>query len=77
MSVVFFLLWADLQGAEPDMIRGGQKILARTRFLYAEVPEREEYDGQLPLDQIMHLLPSWTVEMRWPGDVLLRNQAWE
>jgi 2-O-methyltransferase len=71
------LIWADLQGAEPDMIRGGQKTLARTRYLFAEVPPHEEYEGQLPLEKIMELLPEWTIEMRWPNDVLLRNLAWE
>lgn len=69
------LIWADLQGAEPDMIHGGRATLARTLYLYAEVPPAEEYEGQLPLEGILALLPGWTVVERWPSDVLLVNEA--
>lgn len=39
------LIWADVQGAEEDLIRGAFHTLKRTRLLYAECTEDEEYSG--------------------------------
>lgn len=68
-------IWADIQGAEGDMIRGGQKTLARTRYLYTEYSDDELYEGQATLRQIMDLLPAYKVIELWPEDVLLVNTA--
>ena len=34
-------IWADIQGAEREMIRGGQECLARTRYLFTEYSDDE------------------------------------
>ncbi len=68
------LVWADVQGAEDLMIAGGQIALARTRFLYTECSEANEYEGQIDLGEMLERLPGrWEVIERFPFDVLLRN----
>ena len=69
------LIWADLQGAEADLIAGGRQTLAATRFLYTEYSNDEWYEGQPDLQQILALLPGFVIEARYPMDVLLRNTA--
>ena len=39
-------VWADVQGAERDLIAGGRNTLARTRLLYTEYCNRELNEGQ-------------------------------
>ena len=68
----------DVQGAEGDVIEGGREILKRTRYLYTEYSDKELYEGELTLQQILSTLPGeWKVlkkyERRNDGDVLLRN----
>jgi len=70
------LIWADVQGAEIDLIRGGLKTLARTHYLYTEYNEKELYAGQIGLDEMLNLLPHFVVEKRFTDDVLLRNSRW-
>jgi len=75
---VIDFVWADVQGAEADMIRGGLETLKRTRYLYTEFSWKELYEGQVNLDGILALLPGWRVVQVFPspedyGDVLLEN----
>ncbi|WFU39831.1 FkbM family methyltransferase [Bradyrhizobium sp. CB82] len=71
------LIWMDVQGAESDVIAGGKRALSNTRFIYTEYSDRELYEGQLSLNAILELLPSFEVVRLYPraveGDVLLRN----
>jgi len=67
------LIWADVQGAEVDLIDGGRSALARTRWLYTEYSDRELYEGQITLAKMLALLPDFRVVKRFPNDVLLRN----
>lgn len=69
------LVWADVQGAEGDLVRGGHDTLARTRYLYTEFGSSEYYEGQVSLDALLALLPGLDVVRRFPGDVLLVNPA--
>lgn len=69
------LIWADIQGAEADLIRGGARALSATRYLYTEFDERELYAGQLGLAGLLELLPGWEVENMYEFDVLLRNRS--
>ena len=66
-------IWMDVQGAERDVLAGGRKTLARTRFLYTEYSERELYEGQYSFRQLAKALPGFEVVIRYPADVLLRN----
>ncbi|MGY8684409.1 FkbM family methyltransferase [Bradyrhizobium sp. UFLA05-153] len=73
------LIWMDVQGAEADVIAGGGRTLSNTRFIYTEYSDRELYEGQLSLQAILELLPSFEVVTLYPraveGDVLLRNKS--
>lgn len=66
-------IWADVQGAEIDLICGASESLKRTRFLYTEFSDQELYAGQIGLDGLMSALPGWSIERKFLGDVLLRN----
>jgi FkbM family methyltransferase len=72
-------IWADIQGAELEMIQGGQVALANTRYLYTEcVDNRILYKGQPNLKQIISVLPGrWDIVMRTQTDVLFRSKRWE
>ena len=67
-------IWADIQGAEGDMVRGGRQTLARTRYLYTEYSDEELYENQATLKEILELLPDFRVIELWTDDVLLENQ---
>lgn len=69
------LVWADVQGAEADVIRGGRATLARTRWLYTQWSDEELYEGQATLAELLELLPGFRVAEMWEQDVLLENQA--
>jgi FkbM family methyltransferase len=71
------LLWCDIQGAERDMIAGGQKTLARTRWLLAEADVEEYYEGQALRDELPGLLPGWELVAEWPehANLLFRRVA--
>jgi 2-O-methyltransferase len=68
------LIWADVQGAEGDLIEGGRRTLARTRYFYTEYDDEELYEGQIPLAELLSLLPDFEIVHRYRWDVLLRNR---
>ena len=67
------LVWADLQGAECDMISGGSEALKRTRYLFAEADEHEMYEGQATRTELLDMLPDWELVGTYECNVLLRN----
>lgn len=69
------LVWADVQGAEEQLVRGASQTLARTRFLYTEFGTRELYEGQVSLRGLLRLLPDFRVKTIWTNDVLLENRS--
>lgn len=67
-------IWADVQGAERDLIEGGRETLARTRLFYTEYNDLELYEGQPTLcDIVMLLKPTFALEGLWSDDALFRN----
>lgn len=69
------LVKMDVQGAEAKVIRGGQKIFSRTKYLVTEVVEGEEYEGQLGLEGLIAALPGrWSLVERTVSDALLVNE---
>lgn len=74
LGVIDFI-WANVQGAEGEMIRGGKQTLARTRYLYTEYSDDEPYEGQVTLREIMDLLPDFRVLELWLDNVLLENRS--
>lgn len=69
-------IWADVQGAEVDLILGGQAALRQTRYFYTEYCNRELYEGQVSLPVILKMLPGFEVLKRYENDVLLRNKQY-
>lgn len=67
-------IWADVQGAETDLILGGLETLQRTKFLYTEYSNEELYEGQATLKQIQCLLPDHEIVEVFHDDVLLKHR---
>lgn len=71
-------IWADMQGAEYDMILGAKEVLSRTRYIYLEYSEEELYEGQKTLEEYMQLLNSfgnWNILHKYSIDVLIKNMG--
>jgi FkbM family methyltransferase len=66
-------IWADVQGAEVDLIDGGQEALSKTRYLYTEYSNDELYEGEIGLEEIMKKLPDWSIVEDYGSDILLKN----
>lgn len=68
-------IWADVQGAEEQLIIGGKKMLTdKVRFLYTEYSNKEYYEGQANLDRLSKLLgSSWSILKDFGTDVLFKN----
>ena len=66
-------IWADVQGAEEDLILGGRQTLKRTRFFYTEYYDNECYAGQINLDKIYDLVNQFLILKKYKNDVLLEN----
>jgi hypothetical protein len=66
-------LWADVQGAEADLIRGAATALSRTRYIHTEYSNVELYEGQPGLVALLEMLPQFRVLIRWGQDILLWN----
>ena len=70
------LIWADVQGAESDLIRGGTRTIGNTRFLYTEYGPIEWYQGQASLDEICETLfgIGLVLYRKWENDALFVNK---
>jgi FkbM family methyltransferase len=68
------LAWIDVQGAELNVISQGKNIMDKTRFLYMEYADKELYEGQASVKQLLAELPGFEVLQVYAGDVLLRNR---
>ena len=69
-------IWADVQGAEGDLIAGGRDTLSRTQYFYTEYSNHELYEGQPTLEQLREMLPGFDVVKVFENDVLFRNRSW-
>ncbi len=68
-------IWADIQGAQVDLIRGGANTMKRVRYLYTEYDSSELYEGEdVGTDKIRELLPDFDVVEDYGGDILLHNR---
>jgi FkbM family methyltransferase len=68
-------IWADVQGAEIDLIQGGASTLARTKFFYTEFSDEECYEGQIDFNQLVLLMKDLghRVRYKFRGDVLFER----
>lgn len=71
---VIDFIWADIQGAEVDLILGGQEAFKNVRYFYTEYCDSELYEGEIPLNKILELMPNFEVVEDYKGDVLLKNK---
>ncbi len=67
-------LWADIQGAEIDLLEGGPQMLPKTDYVFMEYCNAEFYEGEVGLPQLLKMLPSHEVVKDFGGDVLLRRK---
>lgn len=71
-------IWADVQGAEKDMIEGGIETLSNTRFFYTEISGKDLYEkiGYEGAEGIRSLLPGkWSLVEDYGDDVLFKNES--
>lgn len=69
-------IWADVQGAEHQLIAGGVEALARTRYFYTEYYDRPMYEGQISQREILRRLPAFAPVATYEGcNILLRNKV--
>jgi FkbM family methyltransferase len=70
-------IWADIQGAEIDLIRGGENTFQNVKYFYTEYSNSELYEGQVFLSDICNLLPEFEIVEDYKGDVLLKNKKYK
>lgn len=69
-------IWSDIQGAEKELIEGGQEALSKTRYLYTEYNQGDSYEGEISLSEIIEILPgTWSIVEDYGHDVLLKNES--
>lgn len=68
-------IWADVQGAEGDVISGGLQSLTSTRYFYTEYSNDEWYEGQPTLTHLATMLKNFSIVRRYKMDVLFKNNA--
>lgn len=68
-------IWADVQGAEKELILGGKETLnKKTKYFYTEFYNKELYEGQIGLKEILKMLPNFKVIKIYGNNVLLKNK---
>lgn len=70
---VIDFIWADIQGAEVDLIMGGKKAFDNVRYFYTEYVNDEHYEGEIGLNEILKMLPNFEIVEDYGTDVLLKN----
>jgi 2-O-methyltransferase len=67
-------IWADVQGAESDLVDGAARFLHSSRYFYTEYSNEEWYEGQITLAGLLAKLPDFDLVTRYPMDALFRNK---
>jgi FkbM family methyltransferase len=67
-------IWADVQGAESDLVEGAARLLRSSRYFYTEYSNDEWYEGQIKLADLMKKLPDFDLVRRYAMDALFRNK---
>lgn len=67
-------IWADIQGAEVDLINGGKESFKNVRYFYTEYGGSGYYEGEIGKDKICEMLPDFEVVEDYGGDILLKNK---
>jgi 2-O-methyltransferase len=67
-------IWADVQGAESDLVEGAARFLRSSRYFYTEYSDEEWYEGQISLAGLIEKLPDFDLVMRYQMDALFQNR---
>ena len=67
------VIWMDVQGAELDAFQSGAQARRHTRYVYTEYSDRERYEGQRSLPELLDHLRHLRVVEQFATDVLLEN----
>jgi len=67
-------IWADVQGAESDLVEGAARFLRSSRYLYTEYSNDEWYEGQITLNDLLEKLPDFDLVRRYAMDALFKNK---
>jgi len=67
-------IWADVQGAESDLVDGAARFLRSCRYLYTEYSNDEWYEGQITLAGLAGRLPDFALVRRYAMDALFENR---
>jgi FkbM family methyltransferase len=67
-------IWADVQGAESDLVEGATRFLRSSRFFYTEYSNDEWYQGQITLADLLEKLPDFDLIRRYAMDALFKNK---
>lgn len=72
-------IWADVQGAESDLILGAQEVLKRTRYFYTEFSDDEWYEGQINFGTLNSLMTTlgFAVLHKFKNDALFINTSFK
>jgi FkbM family methyltransferase len=73
-DTIIDFIWADIQGAEIDLINGGANTFENVKYLYTEYGGSGYYEGEIGLEEIKSMLPNFEVVENYGGDVLLLNK---
>jgi FkbM family methyltransferase len=73
-STIIHFIWADIQGAEVDLINGGRDTFENVKYLYTEYGGSGYYEGEIGIQGIKDMLPDFEVVEDYGGDVLLLNK---
>ena len=67
-------IWADVQGAEGDLVEGAASFLRSSRYLYTEYSNDQWYEGQITLAELQGKLPDFELVRRYAMDALFENK---
>lgn len=68
-------IWADVQGAEVDLINGGIDTLNnKVRYFYTEYSNIKMYASDSSIKAITNLLPNFEIVKIFDNDILLKNK---
>lgn len=66
-------IWADVQGAESDLILGALETLKSTKFFYTEFSDVEWYEGQINFETLTTLLGNFKLLHKFENDALFMS----
>jgi 2-O-methyltransferase len=67
-------IWADVQGAESDLVEGAARFLRASRYFYTEHSNEEWHEGQITLADLIEKLPDSDLIMRYQMGALFQNK---